>query len=702
MRALPVFRPRHALLATLIANAFVPTAFAADASVKTSPVVVTATRVEQNSFDLPVSIDVVGGDTIRDGQPQINLTETSVRIPGVIVNNRYNATQDLAISTRGFGARSAFGVRGVRLYADGIPLTMPDGQGQTGTFNLDTAKTVEFMRGPFSALYGNSSGGVVQLFTRDGSKEPTISGGVTFGSYDTQRASTVFEGQSGNLNYIVSASDLRSDGYRDHSKNTKDTFHAKLTYAADQGTKVTLIASSLDQFAEDPLALTKAQYESNPRDAGTNAISRNARVYRTHSQAGLSVEHTLSSNNSISMMGYYGVRDNQGFQQLGTTGRVVSIDRNFGGIDAKWTHRSELGGRPFSLVAGVNYDQMKDVRSQNNAANGILGALTREDLQKVHNFDQYIQGTFEPSASWLLVAGLRHTEVKFDMTNRFASTPVANGSGTMDFSNTSPVLGATFKLTPSVNLYANYGKGFETPTFIEVSYTGDPTAPPTTGPNLSIQPSKSKNYELGVKAFVTNSTRLNLALFRVDTDKEVVLDQGTGTTASFKNAGKTERTGVELSLDSTLPNNFNFYTALTYLNAKFKDGFCTGGGCTNIVQAGNKIPGTYRSTVFGELSWKHPATGFSAALEGISFSDTFTTDSNNQKSDGYTLFNLRTGLTQNIGGWSIKEYLRIENLGDKKYVSSVRVNASTATTGAFYEPGAPRNWMLGFNANYKF
>ncbi len=166
---------RQILLASLVAAAFAPAAFAADSTLKTSPVVVTATRMEQNSFDLPVSIDVVGGDLVRDGQPQVNLTETSVRIPGVVVNNRYNASQDLAISTRGFGARSAFGVRGVRLYSDGIPLTMPDGQGQTGTFNLNTAKSIEFMRGPFSALYGNSSGGLVQILTKDGEQAPTLS-----------------------------------------------------------------------------------------------------------------------------------------------------------------------------------------------------------------------------------------------------------------------------------------------------------------------------------------------------------------------------------------------------------------------------------------------------------------------------------------------------------------------------------------------
>jgi len=250
-----------------------------------------------------------------------------------------------------------------------------------------------------------------------------------------------------------------------------------------------------------------------------------------------------------------------------------------------------------------------------------------------------------------------------------------------------------------LNLYANYGKGFETPTFIEYTYSNSVAG---TGPNLTLQPSKSKNYELGLKAFVTDSARINLALFKVDTEKEVVTNEGNGTSASFKNAGDTGRTGIELSLDSALPRDFNLYAAFTRMDAKFDDAFCTGSPC-NTVQAGNKIPGTYTSTGYAELSWKHPASGFSTAIEAIHFSDTYVMDTNLQKADGYTLLNLRASFVQKIGGWNLKEFLRIENLGDKTYVSSVKVNASpNPITGAFYEPGAPRNWMLGFNASYKF
>ncbi|MDX1915467.1 MAG: TonB-dependent receptor [Methylophilus sp.] len=684
-------------LAVLMASTMPQISHAEDSADKTlhiSPIVVTATRVEQNSFDLPVSIDVVDTETIHEGRQLVNLTETATRIPGVVVANKFNLAQDLAVSTRGFGARAAFGVRGVRLYADGIPLSMPDGQGQTGTFNLDTAKQIEFMRGPFSALYGNSSGGVVQILTRNGANEPTVSGGITFGSYNTQRESITFEGEQGPLNYIINGSHLSTDGYRDHSEASRDMLHTKLSYTVSDATKITVVATSLNQHdSQDPLALTPAQYNANPQQAGTKAISTDARANKKQAQAGLVINHVISDKESLSLMGYYGTRSSDGYLAIGagaSGGRLSAIDRDFGGLDAKWTYKDDIAGMPYSVVVGLNYDSMKDDRTQFPTINGVKqSTVNRNETQTVHNFDQYIQTSFEPTDRWLLIAGLRHTSIKFEVDDNLP----ANNSGSLDYTNTSPVLGATFKLLPTLNLYANFGKGFETPTFIEMTYTNPTTG---TGPNLTLKPSKSKNYEVGVKAFVGDNTRVNFALFKVDTEKEIVVDQGQGTTASFKNAGDTERHGLELSIDSALPYDFNFYAAYTLMNAEFKDSFQTGAPAVT-VNSGNKIPGAYTSTTYAELSWKHFASGFNTAIEGIHFSDVYTNDINTIKADAYTVFNLRGGFTQNLGNWKLNEFARVDNVTDKKYVSSVRVN-----TAAAYDPGAPRNWTLGINASYKF
>ena len=268
------------LLVSLFASTY---AFADDVR-QLSPTVVTATRYETNSFDLPLSIDAVSGSEIRDARTGANLSEIAPRIPGVVINYRSTAAQELSISTRGFGARSQFGVKGIRIYADGIPLNSADGQGQAGSINIDTLGQIEFMRGPFSALYGNSSGGVVQAFTRDGAKDPTITVGASSGTWNTNKQSITYEGQAGPVNYILNTYQYVTDGYRDFSQHRRDNFNGKISYQFSPDTKFTFVGNYMDQpYTNDPNALTPDQYASNSRAAGSNAVSTNSRLYRVNS-----------------------------------------------------------------------------------------------------------------------------------------------------------------------------------------------------------------------------------------------------------------------------------------------------------------------------------------------------------------------------------------------------------------------------------
>ena len=275
-----------------------------------NPVVVTATRSAQNSFDLPVSIDAVEADTIQDGRMQFSIAESLARVPGIVAASRGQSAQDVQISSRGFGARSAFGVRGVRLYADGIPLTMPDGQGQAGTFDLSSAKSIEVMRGPFSALYGNSSGGVVQIFTEDGAKDPYVKSSFTTGSYGTNRESIKASGSEGIFNYVVDYSHYESDGYRQHSAVRQSLFNAKLGINFTDSTRLTLLMTDLDQpLSQDPGARSKADMV-NPRQVYAKVDTFNTRVSKSQTQIGVKLEHDLNENNTINLMMYGGVRKN--------------------------------------------------------------------------------------------------------------------------------------------------------------------------------------------------------------------------------------------------------------------------------------------------------------------------------------------------------------------------------------------------------
>src|SRR5579859_6069502 len=315
---------------------------AQDDPVRLAPIVVTPTRIEQSSFDLPVSIDAFTKEQIEQGQLQVNLSETLVRAPGIVANNRQNYAQDLQISIRGFGARSTFGIRGIRLYADGIPLTMPDGQGQAANIDLSSARQIEVMRGPFSALYGNSSGGVINVFTEDGPEDFTIKGYGWAGSFDSSRVGLKFGGQQGQVNYIFDVSHFDTDGFRDHSAATRDTANGKIRLDFNEDTKITLVGNYLNQpNTQDPLGLTRAQMQQNRVQAGTNAVAFDTRKAIENSQEGAILDQRISSEDSIRLLGYAGLRTVQQFLALGPRG-VVDLNRDFDGWDLRWVRQTEL------------------------------------------------------------------------------------------------------------------------------------------------------------------------------------------------------------------------------------------------------------------------------------------------------------------------------------------------------------------------
>lgn len=701
-----------------------------------SPVVVTATRQEQNSFDLPVSIDVVNAEQIQEGQLQVNISESLIRIPGIVTQSRGQFAQDIQISSRGFGARSQFGVRGIRLYADGIPLTMPDGQGQAGTFDLGSAKSIEVMRGPFSALYGNSSGGVIQIFTADGPKDPTLGGSFTTGSYGTNRESVKFGGTAGEFNYLADYSHLESDGYRDHSAVRRDLFNAKLGIQLREDTRLTVIATYLDApLAQDPQGLTKTLWQQNPKQVVTNTNTFNTRVERSHTQVGAKLEHDLDSDNAISLMAYGGTRDNLQFQSIGsnaagtgvtskviastskTSGGVAQINRDFDGMDLRYTHKGMLVGGPYSFSLGTNYDTMTDDRTgyDNFIAQpasglicgvgvicGVKGTLRRDENDTAWDFDQYAQAEWSPQTRWNLFAGVRHSNVHVKSEDHYLSN--GNDGGSISFTKTTPVAGIVFKLTPMVNLYANAGKGFETPTLIEMAYS------PSNGTfNFNLQPATSNNYEIGAKAFLGSNTRANIAIFKTDTKNEIVVANSVFGRSTYQNAGGTERKGVELSIDSDFGSGFAGYASYAYLDAAYSDPFCSGAIASSTsacatksgtwVPSGKAIPGTYRQTAYAEISWKHAPTGFSTALETHAVDKVYVSDRTSENAPGYAIVNWRGGFAQTISKWRIAEFLRIENIFDRNYVSSVKINDGNSQ---YYEAGATRNWLLGLNASYQF
>jgi len=673
----------------------------------TAPVVVTATRVEQNSFDLPVAIDVVESKDVQNGQLQMTLSESLIRVPGITAQSRTQSAQDPQISSRGFGSRSSFGVRGIRVYVDGIPLTMPDGQGQPGVVDLSAIKSIEVMRGPFSALYGNSSGGVIQMLTKDAPKTPEVGASVMFGSYDTKRQIMDAAGTAENIEYLLNVSNFETNGYRDHSASDKQQATAKFKANISEDTKLTALVNWFEQKAQDPSGLPRVAVTgtaaapsafSSPKGVANAVNNADTRVSRNHAQVGFNLEHAFDEHNSLNVMAYVGSRENTQIlatNAQGTNARSSNISREFYGSDVRWDNKGEVAGKAYTLSAGLNYGKSTDARLDTNilSSGAPINTPNRNEDNIVDNFDQYVQGKISILDNVDIHAGARHTKVQLQVKDNL-TTVNGNNSGSVEYKKTTPVIGAIWKVTPALNLYANYGRGFETPTFIEAAYN----AVNNGVPNLNLKPSQSRNIELGAKAFITDNTQANLNLFRITTEDELVVDETNAANRTvYTNANKTKRTGAELSIDSQFSNHISTYFAYSLLNAKFDSSYKNKNN--DLIASGNNISGTYRSQIYGEIAWQYQPLGFSTAFEGRHNSKVYVNDTNTDTAPSYTIFNIRAGLEQNIKNWRFTEYVRLENIFDKDYIGSVRVNDSNLR---FFEPAAGRNYLLGLSARYKF
>jgi iron complex outermembrane receptor protein len=682
----------------LVAGCFATLAADAQETKVLSPIVVTATRTQQDSFDLPMAIDKVMQDAIQDAQVRMNLSESLARVPGITAPNRGQMSSDPQISSRGFGSRSTFGTRGVRVYVDGIPISNPDGLGNPGNIDLGIVGGIEVMRGPFSALYGNSSAGVIQLFTEKAPSRPTVTADFYAGNFDTRRSEVKATGTHKGVEYLLDYSDFSTDGYRAQSKSRKEQATAKFGVKLSEDTKLTTLINWFDQFAQDPGGLTAEQVATDRRQAAFNnrPENGNARVYRGNQQIGFNLEKTINANNTINLIAYGGSRFTDSYIATGgQAGRLSSIDRKFYGAEARWTNRGNLLARPYTLSFGASGGYLQDDRTDTSTTNGIVTSASvrsRNELQKAYNFDLYAQGLWAVANRWDLHAGVRQVDLR-QKVNDYLPNLAGNGTGVVNYSKVTPVAGVVFKATPVLNFYANAGRGFETPTMIEISFR-DTLG---NGPNLGLKPSTNTSYEIGSKWLPNDATRVNLAFFDISTDNEIVVSANSGAYTTYSNAAKTRRHGVELAVERYLTRNLSAFVAYSMLDAKFDESYISSTGAP--VNKDNQIPGTYKHQLYAELAWRDPALGLVTAIEGRHNSKIYTNDVNSATANGYTIFNLRASLTQKAGKWNITEYARIENIFDKEYIGAVRVNDGNAR---FYEPAPRRNFILGVRASYVF
>lgn len=684
-------------------------AAAAAATTITLPAVqVDAARVRGvDDFELPASFTTVEVGDDQNGR-SAQVSEVLDGIPGVVARDRQNYAQDTQLSIRGFGARSTFGVRGVRLLVDGIPASMPDGQGQLSHFNLLGAERVEVLRGPFSALYGNSSGGVLQLWSADGQPGDPWRLRATYGSYDTVSTGAQLRGQQGIVHYNVAANHFSTDGYRDHSRARRESVNAKFGLDLAPGRRLDLVFNYLDApRAQDPLGLTRAQYQADPHQATAVAYQYDTRKSVRQAQAGAIFTQELDRQ-TLRLMAYAGQRETEQFQSIPTSvqanplhaGGVIDLDSDYGGADARWAWHGALLGQPFELTLGTNVDRQSQQRAgyENFVGEvlGVKGQLRRSQRDRVENVDQFAQGWWQWSPRWSALFGVRHSQVRFRSADHYIVGRNPDDSGSRDYSATTPVAGVVFKASDDLRLHVSAGRGFETPTFNELGYRADGGA----GLALDLAPAKSRNYEVGAKWRNQAGARLELALFRTDTDDELAVASNTGGRSTYRNIGATRRQGVEVSYLQPLGTTQQLQLAYTFVDASVREGYltCASSGCATpdtLVASGSRLPGVPRQQLFARWQWQPLQWQF--AVEAVASDATGVNDLATASAPGYTVFNLEASRRWQVAHGALRTFARIDNALDRRYIGSVIVNDGN---GRYYEPGPDRAYTVGLQWDF--
>jgi iron complex outermembrane receptor protein len=662
-------------------------------------VVISASRAQMRSFDAPAAVQLIDRQAIEGGGPQINLSESLVRAPGLTILERQNYAQDLQISIRGFGARSAFGVRGIRLLIDGIPATTPDGQGQSSSVSLTSTDRLEVLRGPLAQLYGNSSGGVIQAFTKDASKEPTVGYQYYLGSYGMRRADYQFSDTVNGYGLVADYGTFSAGGYRTNSAAERNQFNGKLSFEPNAQTKVNVVFNRFDMpLAQDPLGLTRAQLTGDPTQAGNNSIGKFTRKVVLQNQLGSSAQYAIDADNALTARAYYGTRENLQYQASTTW---VGLNRTYYGTGLQYNGRTQWQGIPLELAAGYEFDKSSERRQggesvQGEKKSGSPTPLTRDEDNEAQNNDFFVQATAHVSEQISIVGGIRRSNIAFNSSDKFLSD-TKDGSGSASFSATSPVLGITWHANNNLNLYVNYGKGFESPTLAEMAYSG--TTAPVALFNPLLNASSSQHYEIGAKWVPLRDARVDLAVYQIDSSDEIVTAASASGQTSFKNAPGTARTGWELAAASQLSEHLSARLSASSIDAKYSQTFKSS---TTTIASGNKIPGIPDSSTFAEIVWTSEAftkktkapLGSRVALEWQQAGRIFANDLNTESADGRNVFNVSLSQRWAWNQGLVTAYGRINNVSDVRYVGSVIVNQAASQ---FYEPAMPQNWMLGLS-----
>jgi iron complex outermembrane receptor protein len=648
--------------------------------------VVWAMQTEPTLDRIPAAVSLIPAEAIQRGTQQLSLEESLRGVPGVFVLNPTNFAQDTRIAIRGFGARADFGIRGIRLVVDGIPSTLPDGQGEVDGIDFGSAGRIEIIRGPASALYGASSGGVILMETESAPVEPFLETRLSGGDDGFGKAQVKAGGQAGPLSYLLHGSRLEFDGFRDHSRTENWKFNSKLCFRLDDSSSLTATVNLIDMpQQDDPGGLTLAEARSNPRQARDRNLLFDAGESVRQRKVGLLYRKDWLQRHRLELNSYHVHRDFSGRLPFESGGQI-SFSREYsgGGFQYGFT------GDRIAVVAGADTGLQADARKNYDNLSGTRGSLVLDQDEQAWALGAYLHAAIDVLPAVTASASLRHDRVEFSVEDRF----IADGddSGDIDFSETSPMAGLIWRLHPGLSMFANVSTSFETPTTTEFDN------PAGGGFNTRLKPQTATNYELGARGqteVLSRPLRFDLALFQIEIDDALVpytLSPFPGR-EFFRNAGASRHCGFEGALSVYVSPRLTASIAYTW-----SDFFYTSFESPSGDFSGNRIPGIPEHLADFSLRYEHDnGAYFQWSTRWVG--ETVADDGNTTLIDAYTTSDLRIGFDLQAEAWTFSPFLGINNLFDEAYPANIRINAFG---GRYFEPAPERTLYAGFRVRFSF
>lgn len=646
---------------------------------------VTVTRAESSLAVVPQAVDVVVAEDIQFGQRRATPAETLRAIPGVYASNRndFSKTGGIRLNIRSPLPRG-FGMAGIQLIQDGIPLTTADGTTQPTNINLGSTGRIEVIRGPSSVLYGNSAGGVVDFRTQfPASRRFVVTPDFQFGSYGFQRQAVKAQGRSGRVGYLVDVSRIAKDGYRDHSAGEVRQANVVVSGELTPKTEIRGIFNVFDlPFGESSSTLTQEDARNNPTSVRQLAIDQGWGESATQGQGGVALEHRLDNGHALRASGWGMWRD----VWNPIPGRIIELGRTGSGFRSEYSGSTRVGTLPLTWTAGFDASSQNDDRveyvNEGVGGDGMAqeGQQLVEQRETVFSLGPFLQASFQPVARWTVTAGIRYDYFDFNATDRFLSDGDQSGGRTMDAF--SPMAGVTFSPSNTLNLYANFATAYQTPTTVELS--NQPSG--AGGFNPSLEPEDLRSIELGVRGLVSGTElRYNVAVYFARLENTLIQFEGEDEQTFFRNAGESKRNGLELFLDWAPTTNVKTRVAYTYQDFEFTR-FLVGDDDF----AGNPEPGAPPHRVFAELSYE--TLGLLSAVN-YEWVDAYSVNNAGSESNWASqVVNLRFALAHGFGGLDVRPFVGIDNVFDERYNGSTIPNSFG---GRYYEPSPGREVYFG-------